>query len=138
MRRHSIQSSAPSSPRPQLAHNLPWMSNVDLPSGSAARAGGRGREARRSRARAASTADLRVPVPAAAAGPAARSVANVDRVGMAELAGQEENGNGAQGPSFHERLSARLNDIIDEIDHEVFRGGDLALGMQRIPPVRRH
>jgi len=78
-----------------------------------------------------------VPMLAAATGPAARSVANVDRVGVAELAGREETGS-AQGASFHERLSARLNDIIDEIDHEVFRGGDLVLGMRRIPPIRRH
>ncbi len=139
MRRHSIQSSAPSSPRPQLAHNLPWMSNVDLPSSgpsAAARARDGGGGARRNRARAASSADLRVPVPAALAmrPAAAKSVANVDRVGMRDAAVRQEDGGmmGAQGLSFHERLSARLNDIIDEIDFEVFRGGDLVLGTPNI------
>jgi hypothetical protein len=145
LRRHSLQSSAPSSPRPQLAHNLPWMSNVDLPSTSnaaaschRASAGDGGR--RRERARAASSADLRVPpAPLAMRPAAARSVANVDRAGGRDAppARQDDGGIGAQGPSFHERLSARLNDIIDEIDHEVFRGGELVLGTEISPLVAR-
>jgi hypothetical protein len=105
------------------------MSNVDLPATGAGRrsSGAAARPDRAHRARAASAADLRVPVPATLAmrPTAAKSVANVNRVGVADAAPED------RGASFHDRLSARLNEIINDIDHEVFRGGELVLGMSR-------
>ena len=36
---------------------------------------------------------------------------------------------GSSNPVFYDRISSRLNDIIDEIDNEVFNGEEYALGM---------
>ncbi len=46
---------------------------------------------------------------------AARSVTNLHEMGT-------------QNSSFYDRLSSRLNEVIDEIDHEVFSGGEYVYG----------
>jgi hypothetical protein len=48
--------------------------------------------------------------------PVAQSVTNLNEIG---------NGN----PAFYERISSRFNDIIDEIDNEVFDSQGYAIGM---------